>query len=1205
MNRFLKKIISVTMSVSMLLPLGALTPSVSAAEEAEEYRVDFTDVHSLSDLKTVSLSNPANAEIVTEENGNKALKINGSQVLFFNAPTACEGEVIVEYKFKTEGEAYQSVDGQPEWGSACSSTGQRSLRTTLYTTGLLAYGKPDNPNHHNYVHNMTIDSDWHSVKYMLDLNAQTGSLYLDGSIVSIWGVEKWNFQGKPNNIKQLLFNNDSKNVMYFDDIVIKNFPPANGEWGFENISSIEELSGAELTGRCEIAEDPENLENHMLKLTDGGNVTFFARKTKQGKATVEYSYKTATAAAPPNDQTLFGTVKNENRQVVRAITFLKKMCLFYGSSNEAIVSYQDNETKWTTIRYVIDFNNKTFECYKNGELATHWYQSAVWGFYDTENTAIDRIIFQNPDGQVIYLDNIRITEDENTPLNPTVKEVSIENGAEEVGLDAVFQITCSKPISISDKQVIITENGLPIDSEIVLSEDGYTAEIQFEKTYGMLYHIAIRGVTGIDGGLLADYETSFRTETQKTYLYCKAGAKNGDGTIEKPFGTINQAKSYLRTIRNSIEGDVYVKIYGGKYCETLSFTENDRLANGGVIYYTAADQEQPVLSGGIEVTGWTLHDAKRGIYKANVSDVDNFRQLYINGRRAVRARSTDSMGIHAYNDKLCVTEQTEIASWKNLSDVEIIFAILWTNPILSVQSVSVVNGKAYIRPNQIGYQAVNEKNGITAIYSDNVQREAWYVENAYELLDECGEWYFDKKTKTVYYKPMPYEDMNQLNAVIPSKETLISISGAGDSFAGGLAFEGLKLQHTTWLRPSTEGYYIGAQNNVDNSISLDRHGVIYAGMVEMRYADQVTFSDCVFSGAGSNGIVMREGVKNTKLSYCNIFDIAGGGIYVGPVRYITSNYAPSEENRVENIEISDCIIHNTGEDYRSASAVSAGFPVNAAFVHNEIYNTSYNGFHIGYGWTEPAEGQTGGAKIKIQNNYLHDILTSELYDGGAVYTLGGTAATPEQPNVVSGNYIKNQYHHFGALYNDEGSNDWLLEENVFDNTEAESLTGRTIRWLHWHTSSIKDCIARNNYSTTNAVYNQTSGNSVYSNLTVFDPQNPPQRVKDIIENAGVRAQSKKVTPFIEYRDQSVLASFSGAWQQWESQDAAAYAAVYQNGRLTGVQKQNVRLNYGVTPSEKIKITGLEPGEYTGKLFLWNPENMQPIAESGKVCFTAE
>jgi len=803
--------------------------------------------------------------------------------------------------------------------------------------------------------------------------------------------------------------------------------------------------------------------------------------------------------------------------------------------------------------------------------------------------------------------DVEFTTNLYTSANGAQIDVTIENGINTDITEPVLYYSTDNGTAWSNRKWIALENGMELKHSSKTASY-YTVTIPESLANSETdFYVSVSDSNAMSTATLIHEGAEVTSST--LYVDGEKGTDNGNGTESNPFKTITQAKEHIKANNASFEGDIFVKISGGEYAEALKFTAEDKLVNGGMTYYQAAENEVPVINGGEQITGWTEHE--NGIYKAKVTGVDNFRQLYIDGRRAVRARSTDSMGIKGYNETLCVTDNTEIAEWNNLNDVEVHFAIKWTNPILSITSAKVKYGKTYLELNQTGYNAVNNDNSQTAIYYYNklfdvTKNKAWYVENAYELLDECGEWYFDKSEKLLYYKPMPYEDMNSVKVIVPMTETLLSVSGTSENAAGNVVFDGLQFKYTNWLRPSTDGFYIGAQNNIDNSMSLDRHGVIYSGAIEMKYANNIQFTNCVISSTGSNGIVMREGVKNTSVTYCNIFDIAGGGIYVGLVRFEPYNCIPTEANALKNILVADNIIHNTGEDYKSASAVSAGYPINTSFIHNEIYNTSFDGFHIGYGWSKPMNGQTGGAGITVSNNYLHDILTTKLYDGGAVYTLGGNAATAENPNIVSGNYIKNQYNQYGALYNDEGSNNWLMTDNVFDNTEAEEKTGQTIKWLHWHTSSITECIAKNNYSTTDAIYDNTNGNSIWSDLTLFDQSEPPEAVTEIINNAGVREQSKEALSISgEYKDNSFVMSIDGVFSEKESKTASAYAAVYKDGALESVKRVNVRLNNGVRLGDEIEISGLVEGEYTGKVFLWDAGGMVPLADKTECTFAVE
>ena len=52
-----------------------------------------------------------------------------------------------------------------------------------------------------------------------------------------------------------------------------------------------------------------------------------------------------------------------------------------------------------------------------------------------------------------------------------------------------------------------------------------------------------------------------------------------------------------------------------------------------------------------------------------------------------------------------------------------------------------------------------------------------YIENAFELLDEPGEWYFDRPAKTLYYMPREGQDMAGAEVIVPRLETLLRIEG--------------------------------------------------------------------------------------------------------------------------------------------------------------------------------------------------------------------------------------------------------------------------------------------------------------------------------------------------------------------------------------------------------------------------------------------
>ena len=111
------------------------------------------------------------------------------------------------------------------------------------------------------------------------------------------------------------------------------------------------------------------------------------------------------------------------------------------------------------------------------------------------------------------------------------------------------------------------------------------------------------------------------------------GSDTNDGTTEgTALKTIQAAKTKAAEL--SADQDVVVILKAGTYdaSETIVFGEEDSGKNGHTITYRAASGEKAIISGGASVEGWTLHDAEKNIYVADIPEgAELVRSFYVDG----------------------------------------------------------------------------------------------------------------------------------------------------------------------------------------------------------------------------------------------------------------------------------------------------------------------------------------------------------------------------------------------------------------------------------------------------------------------------------------------------------------------------------------------------------------------------------------------
>ena len=276
--------------------------------------------------------------------------------------------------------------------------------------------------------------------------------------------------------------------------------------------------------------------------------------------------------------------------------------------------------------------------------------------------------------------------------------------------------------------------------------------------------------------------------TQATYYISPTGDDSNSGTLLQPFKTVEYAKNIVRTINNNMTGNIYIYLLGGTYniSQTLSFDESDSGTNGYDVIYSAYNAEVPVISGGVQVIDWTVHSGN--IYKADVASGSDFRQLYINGIRGKRASSEimytgtgwyDNTSDATLDKDGIYVNDSVVGYYDNASDMELHWTdgnIEWRDVRIPIESI-VSGGPA---KKIILFKQPQLKQALSLSFdpAKPSYSKSFYIENAYELLDEPREWYLNKSTNTVYYYAQTAEDMSLAKVYAPKVEKLIDLKGS-------------------------------------------------------------------------------------------------------------------------------------------------------------------------------------------------------------------------------------------------------------------------------------------------------------------------------------------------------------------------------------------------------------------------------------------
>jgi len=625
-----------------------------------------------------------------------------------------------------------------------------------------------------------------------------------------------------------------------------------------------------------------------------------------------------------------------------------------------------------------------------------------------------------------------------------------------------------------------------------------------------------------------------------TFYVSTRGDDETDGTATAPFATLQRAQRALREMKDGSASVKVVVLEGTYYLDSpLTFAPDDSGTSAAPILYAASPGQRVTISGGRKLAcKWRSY--KNGIMMTEVPPKLDFSQLFVNGKRQIRARypnfdpsgpgnsgyilaagpiPADMPNPYAGADE-DMTFSTQAPrgirfdptafskkKWSNLQDAEIHIyqAAYWGNLQWKIKGIDFATNSIWFGD---GGQQIGAK------WSKNPsvlnQKSRFFIENIFEELDAPGEWFLDKTKSALYYYPEQGIDLQDAVIEVPILEQVIQFSGTQENPVQNISLRGFRIAQTTTTY--LESYDVP---------SLSDWAIHRGASVFAEGTRNCRIEACWFDAVGGNAVFVNNYNRGFSVIGCKFTDSGDSAIcFVGDLEKTNG----TQRAFPYKCEASDNLIHDCGFFSKQVAGVYISRAKRVTVSHNLMYNLPRAGICIG-------DGTWGGHLIEY--NQTHDTVreTSDhgpfnawgrdrgwaLAQSHGPYTVDRSLDVWEalvdamEPVIVRNNFFDEKSG--WGLDLDDGASNYEIYNNISVGGVSMKVREGAYRKVYnniWYLSKSAPCFH---------VGNNDNHDQYFNNITVMDPGSTkwpdgwpwwPQMIYSIIAPPAVGAWFEKI-----------------------------------------------------------------------------------------------